>query len=186
MRIAYGCGRCPLNGPREGKDRMKPLLAAPVAMCLAAGLASLSAPVRAQDPEPPLENRYEADLTLGSMPFTPGQTFSFAVPSSVPQSTSQVLVVVTFTCSLISGQIQDGLQVTWTIWTPVIHSDQSAGKASFQDVMWCAPGQLTTSLALDWLPITAASRTVFTRLDTSGPIPWDKTQSAVKIVSYRD
>ncbi|MGH6926597.1 MAG: hypothetical protein ACRED5_22955 [Propylenella sp.] len=142
-------------------------------------------PARAQDPQPPLQDRHEANETLGALPFTAGQPFTYDVPKSIPNSTNNMLVTATFTCSLISGQIQDGLLVQWTIWTPVQLPNGNPGKASFQLILWCAPGQLTTSQASDWLPITAASRTVFAQLDTTGQIPWDKTQSVIKIVSYR-
>ncbi len=155
---------------------------AAAALCLAV----FSAAALAQDPEPPVVDRYEADLSIGAMPFTPGQTFSLAVPTAIPQSSTQVLVVAEFTCSLISGQVKGGLLMSWTIWTAIKHFDNSDGKASFQSVMWCAPGQLTSSQALGWLPISAASRTVYVRLDNTGSIPWDNTQSTVKIVSYQD
>jgi len=139
----------------------------------------------AQDPEPPIEDRWEVDLTVGALPFNPGQTFSYVVPASIPDTASQVLVVATFTCSLIQGQIQGGMLLQWTIWSPILLGSGTPSTASFQQLLWCAPGQLTTVQSIQWLPITAASRTLSGRLDTTGNIPWDKTQSTVKIVSYQ-
>jgi hypothetical protein len=139
----------------------------------------------AQDPEPPIENRWEVDLGVGALPFNPGQTFSYVVPNSIPDSASQVLVVTTFTCSLIQGQIQGGMLIQWTIWSPILLGNGTPSTASFQQLLWCAPGQLTTVQSIQWLPITAASRVLFGRLDTTGNIPWDKTESTVKIVSYQ-
>ena len=151
----------------------------------AAFFGASSQPAFAQDPEPPIQSRWEADITLGALPFTPGQSYALAVPKTIPDSANSILVAATFTCSLISGQIQGGMQMTWTIWTPIQLFNGTPSKASFQNLLWCAPGQLTTSQAMEWLPITASARSVFVRLDTGGPIPWDKTQSEVKIVSYK-
>jgi len=156
------------------------LAAACAVLLLLAGQAAL-----AQDPEPPIEDRWEVDLTVGALPFNPGQTFSYTVPTSIPDSAAQVLVVATFTCSLIQGQIQGGMLIQWTIWSPILLGNGSPSKASFQQLLWCAPGQITTVQSMQWLPITAASRILFGRLDTTGNIPWDKTQSTVKIVSYQ-
>ena len=156
------------------------LAAACVALFLLAGQAAL-----AQDPEPPIEDRWEVDLSVGALPFNPGQTFSYTVPSSIPDSAEQVLVVTTFTCSLIQGQIQGGMLIQWTIWSPILLGNGNPSKASFQQLLWCAPGQLTTVQSIQWLPVTAASRILFGRLDTTGNIPWDNTQSTVKIVSYQ-
>ena len=156
-----------------------------IAIACVAFVLLATPPALAQDPEPPIMSRWEADITLGALPFTPGQTFTFTVPKAVPDSTNYVLVTATFTCSLISGQIQGGMQLTWTIWTPIQSFNGTPGKASFQSLLWCAPGQLTTNQVSEWLPITASSRSVFARLDTTGTIPWDKTQSEVKIVSYK-
>jgi hypothetical protein len=156
-----------------------------VAIACAALFLLATPPALAQDPQPPIMSRWEADIMLGALPFTPGQSYSFTVPKTIPDSTNFILVTATFTCSLISGQIQGGMQLTWTIWTPIQFTNGTAGKASFQSLLWCAPGQLTTNQVSEWLPITAASRSVFVRLDTTGTIPWDNTQSVVKIVSYR-
>ena len=155
-----------------------------IALVCAAFFLAASRPALAQDPEPPIMSRWEADITLGALPFTPGQTYSFAVPKTIPNSTNSILVAATFTCSLISGSVQGGMQITWTIWTPIQLFNGTPSKASLQNLLWCAPGQLTTNQAIEWLPITSPSRSVFVRLDTTGTIPWDKTQSEVKIVSY--
>jgi hypothetical protein len=156
-----------------------------LAIASAAALLAVSGAALAQDPEPPFSNRYEADVSIGVLPFTPGQTQTMTVPSAIPDSATEVLVAATFTCSLVSGQIQGGELMNWTIWSNILHFDNTPGRASFQKMMWCAPGQLTTNQALGWLPISASSRSVFARLNNTGSIPWDNTQSEVKVVSYR-
>lgn len=157
------------------------------AMCAVAIFAAAAGGrALAQDPEPPVIDRYEADAAIGALPFVPGQAFSLPVPTTIPDTATEILVAAEFTCSLVTGQIQDGELMTWTIWTDIVHFDNSPGKASFQLIMWCAPGQLTTSQALGWLPISTASRTVYGRLDNTAAVPWDNTQSTVKIVSYKD
>jgi hypothetical protein len=160
------------------------VVCAAVLFGVGAFLCAAGKPALAQDPEPPTLNIFEADVTIGAMPFTPGQTFSHDVTTAIPDFAHEVFVSAHFACSLISGQSQDGELVTWTIWTPVV-TQNGPNKASFQSMMWCAPGQLTTNQVLGWLPISSASRSVFVRLDNTDAIPWDNTQSVMKIVSYR-
>ena len=138
----------------------------------------------AQDPEPPIEDRWEVDLAVGALPFNPGQTFSYAVPTSIPDTASQVLVVATFTCSLIQGQIQGGMLIQWTIWSPILLGNGTPSTASFQQLLWCAPGQLTTVQSIQWLPITAASRVLFgqARHDRQHPVGQDPEHGEDRLV----
>jgi hypothetical protein len=155
-------------------------------LCAVAILGAAGGRALAQDPEPPIIDRYEVNERIGTLPFVPGQAFNFAVPKTIPDSATEVLVAANFSCSLASGKIQSGDLMTWTLWTDIVHFDDSPGKASFQLIMWCAPGQFTTGQVLGWLPISSASRTVYARFDNTAAVPWDQTQSTVKIVSYRN
>ncbi len=155
------------------------LAAAPIVA--AAFLAAALAPAPAQ----PVQGYHEADVSFGTLPFVPGQTFTYNIPKAIPDSATQVLVVAMFACTLVPGQIQDGERIAWTLWTPIVHLDKSPGKASFQHLMWCAPGQFTTNQSMGWLPINATSRTIYAKLENTDAIPWDLTSSVVKIVSYQ-